>query len=84
MTKRQRQRYFRRVLTDSGLTQTAFAAKLGVTQGAVGQWYRGELEISLDTALLIEERFGADAGRLSLDVWRARLPLAKQPTNDAA
>lgn len=48
----------------TGLSQSALARRLGVTQAMVGRWERGA-KITADRALALERELGIPAERLS-------------------
>ena len=64
--------FLRKFIHDNHITQTAFAAKIGVSQGLIGQWLRGERPISVAKSLDIERTFRIDAGLLNHDVQLVR------------
>ena len=45
-------------MKNTRITQTAIAKKLGVTQGAVSEWFRCEARPTLENAVLLEIHFG--------------------------
>lgn len=47
-------------------TQQALASQLGVTQGLVSQWVRGETQITAERALEIEAATGGQVTRQEL------------------
>lgn len=53
-------------LTTNGLSQGAFAKRLGVTQGAVWQWISGESRITAERAVQIETETGGEVSRAEL------------------
>lgn len=71
--------YLKNFLATEKITQTAFANAIGVTQGLIGQWLRGERTISVPKAVEIERIYHLDAALLSDDVKLARESISKKP-----
>jgi transcriptional regulator with XRE-family HTH domain len=64
--------FLREFIHNHGITQTEFARKIGVSQGLIGQWLRGERPISVAKSLDIERTFKIDAALLNNDVQLVR------------
>jgi transcriptional regulator with XRE-family HTH domain len=64
--------FLREFIHNHRITQTEFARKIGVSQGLIGQWLRGERPISVAKSLDIERTFKIDAGLLNNDVLLVR------------
>lgn len=58
-------------LKRKGITQTAFADELGVSQGLVWQWLKGETTITAERAMAIEKATGGlvSRGELRSDIF---------------
>ena len=52
---------FRQVLEDNGISQKAFAKKIGMSQGVINNYCTGKREPSLDALLLICKELGESA-----------------------
>ena len=53
------------LLKEKGLTQHVMAKQLGVVQGLVGGWARGDKQVSVEMALKIEQEFKVPCEKFS-------------------
>ena len=60
--------FLKEFIETNNVTQAEMSRKIGVSQGLVGQWLRGDRPISVAKSLEIETIFKIDAAKLCRDV----------------
>lgn len=60
--------YLKEFIISNNISQAEFSRKIGVSQGMIGQWLRGDRPISVAKSLDIETTFKIDAAKLCHDV----------------